>query len=399
MRSLVYHGAKDVRIDDKPKPKIQDKEDVVLKVTATALCGSDLHLYHGVTPGMEPGQTLGHEFMGIVEEAGPAVQEVKVGDRVVIPFNISCGRCWFCNHGYWSQCNRSNPKGEIGGAFGYSQSTGGWEGGQAEYVRVPFANTVASLKVPDSISKDEQVLFLSDILPTGYFGADIANVQPGDDVAVFGAGPVGYFAVMSSFLRGAARVFSIDHLEPRLSKTKSLGAEIINFDNENPVELLKKETNGKGVLCIDAVGFESVGHTSSGAANQSGNSSNNSNSSVGVHDHSKVSNPVYDPPNPIQVLEWMCQVARKYSTLSVPGVYASAYDKFPFGQMWAKELSIKMGQCPVKKYNEALLHLIETGRIDATKIISHTMKLEEAPRAYEIFDKKEDDATKIIFKM
>ncbi len=220
MKSLVYHGAKDVRIDDKPKPHIQDKEDVILKVTSTALCGSDLHLYHGVTPGMEPGQTLGHEFMGIVEEIGSAVHEVKVGDRVVIPFNISCGRCWFCNQGLWSQCNRSNPKGEIGAAFGYSQTTGGYDGGQAEYVRVPFANTVASLKIPDSISKDEQVLFLSDIFPTGYFGADIANVQPGDDVAVFGAGPVGYFAVMSSFLRGAARVFSIDHLDPRLAKTK-----------------------------------------------------------------------------------------------------------------------------------------------------------------------------------
>jgi len=396
MKSLVYHGPMDVRIDDKPKPMIQDKEDIILKVTATAICGSDLHLYHGVTPGMEPGQTLGHEFMGIVEEVGSHVYEIREGDRVVIPFNISCGRCWYCNNGLWSQCNRSNPNGEIGAAFGYSQSTGGYDGGQAEYVRVPFANTVASLKVPDSISKDEQVLFLSDILPTGYFGADIANVQPGDDVAVFGAGPVGYFAVMSSFLRGAARVFSIDHLEPRLSKTKDLGAEIINFDKENPVEILRKETKENGVLCIDAVGFESVGHTPSDGGNS--NNSNISNSS-GVHDHSKVSDPIYEPANPIQVLEWMCQSARKYSTLSVPGAYVSAYDKFPFGQMWNKELSIKMGQCPVKKYNEALLHLIETGRIDATKIISHTMKLEEASKAYEIFDKKEEDATKIIFKL
>jgi S-(hydroxymethyl)glutathione dehydrogenase/alcohol dehydrogenase len=391
MKSLVYHGAKDVRIDDKPKPQIQDNEDIILKITSTALCGSDLHLYHGVTPGMEPGQTMGHEFMGIVEEVGPTVHEVKVGDRVVIPFNISCGRCWFCNQGLWSQCNRSNPKGEIGGAFGYTQLLGGYDGGQAEYVRVPFANTMASLKVPDSISKDEQVLFLSDIFPTGYFGADIANVQPGDDVAVFGAGPVGYFAVLSSFLRGAARVFSIDHLGPRLSKTKELGAEIINFDNENPVEKLKKETNGKGVLCIDAVGFEAVGHTPT--------KGNNNPSNTGVHDHSKVSDPIYEPVNPIQVLDWMCQSARKYSTLSVPGAYSSTYDKFPFGQMWNKELSIKTGQCPVKKYNEALLHLIETGRIDATKIISHTMKLDEAPKAYEIFDKKEEDATKIVFKI
>ena len=184
---------------------------------------------------MEPGQILGHEFMGIVEEAGPEVHEVKVDDKVVIPFVNNCGNCWFCRHGLWSQCDRSNPKGEVGAAFGYTQIMGGYDGGQAEYVRIPFANTVASLKVADSINSDE-VLFLSDILPTRYFGSDMANVQPGDDVAVFGAGPVGYFAVMSSFLRGAARVFSIDHWPKRLEKTKDLGAEIINFDDEDPVE-------------------------------------------------------------------------------------------------------------------------------------------------------------------
>ena len=309
MKSLVYHGAKDIRIDDKPKPRITDREDIILRVTSSAICGSDLHLYHGVTPGMEPGQTLGHEFMGVVEEVGPAVYEIKEGDRVVIPFNISCGRCWFCTRGFWSQCDRSNPKGEVGAAFGYTQLLGGYDGGQAEYVRVPFANTIASLKVPDSISKDEQVLFLSDILPTGYFGADMANVQPGDDVAVFGAGPVGYSAVMSSFLRGAARVFSIDHLDERLSKTKDLGAEIINFDKDNPVEILHTESKGKGVLCIDAVGFEAVGHTPG---------SINKGSSSGIHDHSTVSNPVYEPVNPIQVFEWMYQSARKFSTVSVP---------------------------------------------------------------------------------
>ncbi|MFL6399631.1 MAG: zinc-binding dehydrogenase, partial [Nitrososphaeraceae archaeon] len=231
---------------------------------------------------------------------------------------------------------------------------------------------------------DEEVLFLSDVLPTGYFGADIANVQPGDDVAVFGAGPVGYFAVMSSFLRGAARVFSIDHWSTRLRKTKDLGAEIINFDNEDPVERIKKETNGRGAICIDAVGYEAVGHTSGSESN------------IG-HDHSKVSNPAYEPANPLQIINWICQAARKYSTISIPGVYGSAYDKFPLGQLFQRELQIRMGQCPVKKYNEQLLHLIEVGRIDATKIISHPMKLDEAPKGYEIFDKKED-ATKVVFK-
>jgi len=286
----------------------------------------------------------------------------------------------------WSQCDRSNPKGELGASFGYTQTLGGYHGGQAEYVRVPFANTVAASKVPDSIKTDEQVLFPRDILPTGYFGAIIANVQPGDDVAVFGAGPVGYFATMSSFLRGADRVFSVDHWPTRLRKTKDLGAEVINFDNEDPVEKIKKETIGRGAICIDAVGYEAVGHVGSDGSN------NNKG-----HDHSRVSNPAYEPANPLQVINWMCQTAKKYSTISIPGVYRSAYDKFPLGQSFNRELQIKMGQCTVKKYNEQLLHLIEVGRIDATKIISHPMKLDEAPKAYELFDKKAD-VTKVVFK-
>jgi S-(hydroxymethyl)glutathione dehydrogenase / alcohol dehydrogenase len=391
VKALVYHGPNDVQIDDKPRPNIQSPEDVILRVTSTALCGSDLHLYHGTVQGMEPGQTLGHEFMGVIEDAGPEVHEVKIGDKVVIPFNINCGRCWFCRHELWSQCDRSNPKGELGASFGYTQILGGYDGGQAEYVRVPFANTVAALKVPESIKTDEQVLFLSDIIPTGYFGADIANVQPGDDVAVFGAGPVGYFAVMSSFLREAARVFSVDHWPARLNKTKDLGAEIINFDNEDPVERIKKESNGKGAICIDAVRYEAVGHTANGG-NSSGSTNNNSR-----HDYSRVSNPAYEPANPLQVINWMCQIARKYSTISIPGVYGSAYDQFPLGQLFNRELQIRLGQCPVKKYNEQLLHLIEVGRIDPTPLISHTMNVDEAPKAYEIFDKKEH-ATKIVFK-
>jgi S-(hydroxymethyl)glutathione dehydrogenase / alcohol dehydrogenase len=379
MKALVYHGPMDVRIDDKPKPKIQQQEDIILKVTKTAICGSDLHLYHGSVEGMEPGQTLGHEFMGIVEEVGTEVQEVKQGDRIVLPFNINCGRCWYCRHQLWSQCDRSNPKGEIGAAYGYTQLMGGYDGGQAEFVRVPYANT-GPLKIPDSLA-DEQVLFLSDIMCTGYFGADIANVQPGDDVAVFGAGPVGYFAVMGSFLRGAARVFSIDHWPARLEKTKALGAETINFDEagDDPAKKIKELTKGRGAICIDAVGYEAVGHSGNG------------------HDHKHISNPAYDPPNPLQVITWITQAARKYSTVSIPGVYGSAYDKFPLGQLFQRELQIKMGQCPVKFYNEQLLHLIECGRIDPTPLISHTMKLDEAPKAYEMFNKKEN-VTKVVLR-
>src|SRR5215217_6167659 len=408
MKALVYHGPNDVQLDDKPRPTIQNPDDAILRVTTTALCGSDLHLYHGTVAGMEPGQTLGHEFMGVIEEAGPEVQEVKVGNKV-IPFNIDCGRCWFCRHELWSQCDRSNPKGELGGSFGYTQVLGGYDGGQAEYVRVPFANTVAALKVPDSIKTDEQALFLSDILPTGFFGADIANVQPGDDVAVFGAGPVGYFAVMSSFLRGAARVFSIDHWPMRLNKTKDLGAEIINFDNEDPVDIIKKETNGKGAICIDAVGYEAVGHMAGNVSGGGGNGSrgrggkrsssnnNNTHNNNKGHDHSRVSNPAYELGNPLRVITWMCQTAKKYSTISIPGVYGYAYDQFPLGLLFNRNIQIHMGQCPVKKYNEQLLHLVETGRIDPTKVISHTMKLNDAPKGYEGFDKK-SEIMKIVLK-
>jgi S-(hydroxymethyl)glutathione dehydrogenase / alcohol dehydrogenase len=399
MKSLVWHGPMDVQIDDKPQPIIQHPEDIVLRITSTAICGSDLHLYHGTVPGMMPGQTLGHEFMGIIEEAGPHVTEVKVGDKVVIPFNIGCGQCHWCRNNYWSQCDRANPKaGDLGAAFGFTQLLGGYDGGQAEYVRVPFANAEYSLKVPDYIKTDEQVLFLSDILPTGYFAADMANVRPGDDVVVFGAGPVGYFAVMSSFLRGAARVFSVDHWPMRLDKTKDLGAEIINFDDEDPVDFIKKETGGKGAICIDAVGYEAVGHMAGNVSIREGNNIKIQGTDTNKgHDHSQVSIPAYQPMNPMQVITWMAQIAKKYSTISIPGVYGSAYDQFPLGLLFNRNVSIHTGQCPVKKYTEQLFHLIETKRIDPTKVISHTMDLKDAPAAYENFDKKED-VLKIVLK-
>jgi S-(hydroxymethyl)glutathione dehydrogenase/alcohol dehydrogenase len=364
MKALVYHGPRDVRLDEKPVPKIEEPEDAILRVTTTAICGSDLHLYHGTVPAMEPGQTLGHEFMGIIEEVGPEVHEVEPGDRVVIPFNISCGKCWSCRHRLWSHCDRSNPKGEVGGAFGYTQALGGFDGGQAEYVRVPYANT-GPLKVPDHVS-DEQAIFLSDIFPTGYFGVDIAGVEPGDDVAVFGAGPVGYFAVLSAFLRGAAKVFSVDCIPARLRKTKQLGAEAINFDEQDPVKLIRQATEGRGAICIDAVGYEAV-------------------------------EPRSHKENPVQVLTWISQAARKFSTVSVPGVYMGSFDNFPFGLFFNRELQIRLGQCPVKNYNEMLLHLIKTGRVDPTAIISNVMSLEEGPEAYEAFDKK-DGVTKVILK-
>lgn len=375
MKAVVFHGPKDVRVEEKPMPKIEDSEDIILKVTTTAICGSDLHLYHGNVPGMEPGQTLGHEFMGEVVETGPGVTEVKKGDRVVVPFNISCGKCWYCRHERWSQCDRSNPKGKGGGAFGYTQNLGGYDGGQAEYVRVPFANTEC-LKIPDSVS-DEQAIFLSDIFPTGYFGTDIAEVSPGSDVIVYGAGPVGFFAVMSAFLRGAAMVISVDRISSRLAKTGKLGAFTVNFDEEDPVKVIMRRTNGNGGICIDCVGYEAIGHNHKTAV------------------EAGVSGSAYPNEYPMQVFEWMAETASKFSTLGIPGVYISDYCNFPLGKLFQKEVQVRMGQCPVKNYNEQLLHLIELERIDPTAIISHRMKLDDAPKAYALFDQK-DGCTKVV---
>ncbi len=375
MKALVWEGPYDVRIEERPRPRLKDPEDVLLRVTTTAICGSDLHIYHGAVSGMAPGQVLGHEFMGIVEEAGPEVHEVGVGERVVVPFNISCGRCWFCRHGYWSQCDRSNPRGQGGAAYGYTQKLGGYDGGQAEYVRVPYGNT-GPLKVPDGLA-DEQVLFLSDILCTGYFGVDIAEVRPGDDVVVFGAGPVGYFTVLSAFLKGAGRVWAVDRVPARLKLAEALGAIPINFDTYDPIMLLQEATGGRGAVCIDCVGYEAVGHRTTPQARKQGQA--------------------YPNENPLQVINWITQVARKYSAVGIPGVYQGSFDAFPFGEIFNRELQLHMGQCPVKRYNEQLLKLIVAGRIDPTPVISHVMDLADAPEAYAMFDKK-GDVTKVVLK-
>jgi S-(hydroxymethyl)glutathione dehydrogenase/alcohol dehydrogenase len=376
MRALVYRGPRDVRLEEKPRPKLEAPEDAIVRVTATAICGSDLHLYHGTVPGMEPGQTLGHEFVGVVDEVGPEVHEVKVGDRVAIPFNIDCGRCWYCRNGLWSQCDRSNPNGKVGGAYGYSQELGGYDGGQAEYVRVPYANT-NPLKLPRDVP-DEQAVFLCDVFPTGYFAADIANVMPGDDVVVFGAGPVGYFAALSSLLRGAAQVQVVDHWPRRLEKVAEIGAIPVNFDEEDPVKEVKKATRDAGAVCIDAVGYEAVGHEGHGSHRRSGN-------------------PAYEPNDPAQIFTWIAEVGRKYTTVGIPGVYAAPLAQFPIEKLFQNELQLRMGQCPVKRYNERLLHLIETGRVDPSRLLSHTMRLAEAPDAYALWDQKEE-ATKILLK-
>jgi S-(hydroxymethyl)glutathione dehydrogenase / alcohol dehydrogenase len=378
MKAVVYHGPYDMRVDQKPMPEIRDRDDVIVKVTTTAICGSDLHFYHGAVPAIAPGQIVGHEFMGTVEETGPDVQEIKRGDRVVMPFNISCGRCWYCSRGMWSQCDRSNPNSNEGAAYGYGKQLGGYDGGQAEYVRVRYANT-DPLKIPEGLS-DEDVIFLSDILPTGYFGTELAGVKPGDDVAVFGAGPVGYFAAMSALLKGAAQVISVDNHNARLAKVEKLGAIAVNFDEVDPVEFIMELTRGQGAVCIDAVGYEAQGHHAMPEA------------------ASVIKKPAYPNENPLQVIQWISKAGRKFSSAGIPGVYLGDFNGFPFGELFGREIQIRMGQCPVKRYNELLLHLIEKGRIRPSDLITNRVKLEDAPQAYDMFSKRENGVVKVIMQ-
>src|SRR5690606_16951289 len=320
MKALTWHGKSDIRCESVPDPKIQHPRDAIIKVTACAICGSDLHIYDGVIPEMHSGDIVGHETMGEVVEVGPDAGDLKVGDRVVVPFTISCGECFFCQRGYYSACERSNPdkaKAEKlwgyspAGLFGYSHMLGGYAGGQAEYVRVPFAD-VGPIKVPESLS-DEQVLFLSDILPTGYMAAENCNIQEGDTIAVWGCGPVGLFSIKSALLLGAERVIAIDRFPERLRKARSIGAETVNYESSDVLSLLKEMTGGRGPdACIDAVGMEAHAH-----------------GPVGAYDRAKqVIRLSTGRPN---VLRQAITACRKGGVVSVPGVYGGFIDKLPFG--------------------------------------------------------------------
>ncbi len=390
MKALVWHGKHHVSVDNVPDPTIEQPEDVVLKITTTAICGSDLHLYDGLIQTMESGDILGHEFMGEVVAAGKEVTNVKVGDRVVVPFNIACGHCWFCKQQLFSACDESNPNGELtdklyghpaAGMFGYSHMFGGFMGGQAQYVRVPYANT-GPLQVPSHLP-DEMVLFLSDIFPTGYMAAENAQIKPGDTVAIWGGGPVGLFAAKSAFLMGAEKVITIENIPERINLAQQIGCEVINFDADNDKNLfdqLKEKTNGRGPdSCIDAVGLEAHG-TSPGE----------------IYDWIKMGlRLATDRPN---VLRQAIQACRKGGTVSVPGVYAGFLDKFPFGAAFAKGLTFKMGQTHTQRYMRPLLDHIEKGDIDPTFLITHSLPLDQAPEAYETFKNKQDGCIKVVMK-
>jgi threonine dehydrogenase-like Zn-dependent dehydrogenase len=389
MKALCWYGKHDVRVENVPDPKILNKRDAIIRVRATAICGSDLHLYDGYIPSMMKGDILGHEFMGEVVEVGPECGGLSVGDRVVVPFTIACGNCFYCKQSLWSLCDNSNPNawmaetayGHSGsGLFGYSHMLGGYAGGQAEYVRVPFAD-VGAFKVPDGLS-DEQVLFLTDIFPTGYQAAEQANIRPGDVVAIWGAGPVGQFTVKSAFLLGAERVIVIDHYPERLRMAvESSGAEAINYEDEASVyETLRDLTGGRGPdVCIDAVGLEAHGH------------------GVGaMYDYVKANLwMATDRPN---ALRQAINACRKGGTVSIPGVYGGLLDKFPLGAAFAKGLTMRMGQTHVHRYVRPLLERIERGEVDTTFLITHRARLQDAPEMYSAFKNDQDRCIKVVLK-
>lgn len=382
MKALVFHKPRKVSVDTRPDPTIQNSTDAIVRVTSTAICGSDLHIYNGFIPQKEP-FVLGHEFMGIVEEVGKSVFNLKKGDRVVVPFPISCGACFFCQHDLPGHCEDSNPEkygpeGDVadqkgGGLFGYTDLYGGYDGGQAQFARVPYAD-VGPRIITSSLS-DEEVLFLTDIFPTGYTAIDWAGVKGGETVAVFGCGPVGLMAMKSAWLRGAAQVIGVDILDYRLATAKrTANARVINSKENDPAEVIRSLTQGRGAdVCVDAVGLEA--------------------------DRSlleKLGTIVHMQAGSINAFKAAASAVRRGGVLSVVGVYGMPYDNFPLGQLFDKGLTVKFGQAPVHKYIEELIPLVEEGKIKLNDIISHRLPLDAAPDAYRMFDKKEDDCVKVV---
>jgi threonine dehydrogenase-like Zn-dependent dehydrogenase len=387
MKALCWFGKENVRVRDVPDPRILNPKDAIVEVTSTAICGSDLHLYGGYIPTMQPGDILGHEFMGRIVETGSAVQRVKVGDRVVVPFTIACGQCWFCKRQEWSLCDNTNPNATMcarlfghspSGLFGYSHLTGGYAGGQAEYVRVPFAD-VGCFAVPDALG-DEQVLFLSDILPTGFMAAENGGIEEGDVVAVWGAGPVGQLAIQSAFLLGAHAVVAIDRYPERLAMAARHGAWLVDFDKDDVLPRLLDMTGGRGPdVCIEAVGLEAHGS-----------------SLDALYDKGAVK--VGMETDRAHALRQAIVACRKGGTVSMAGVFGGLVDKIPFGSAFNKGLTLKMGQTHVHRYMSRLLAHIESGELQPADVITHRVPLEDAADAYDLFRKKQDGCIKVVLQ-
>lgn len=388
MRALTWHGKSDIRCESVPDPKIEDSRDAIIKVTACAICGSDLHIFDGVIPSMQHGDIVGHETMGEVVEVGAGNGKLKVGDRVVVPFTIACGECFFCERGYYSGCERSNPNREKAaklwgnspaGLFGYSHLLGGFSGGQAEYMRVPYAD-VGPIKVPDGLT-DEQVLFLSDIFPTGYMAAEFCDIKPGDTIAVWGCGPVGQMAIRSAFLLGAERVIAVDTVPERKALAEAGGALVLDFRTEDIYDRIMELTHGRGAdACIDAVGTEP--DTMSGVD--------------ALVDRVKVA--TFMGTDRLHVLRQAIHCCRNFGTVSVVGVYGGFLDKIPMGSAINRGLTFRMAQTPVQHYLPLLLERIERGDIDPSFVITHRAGLEDGPELYKTFRDKKDGCIKVVLK-
>lgn len=374
MKALVYEGMKNVKVKEVADARLIKPDDILLKVTSTTICGSDLHLYHGMIPNIPKGFILGHETMGIVEEAGAEVRKVKKGDRVVIPFPIACGHCPQCEQENWSQCDQSNAYGEIGAVYGYSNPLGGYDGGQAEYLRVPFAN-VGPVIVPEEL-EDEQALFLTDVLPTAYWGVEAGGVKPGDTVIVLGCGPVGLTAIKWSFFFGAKRVIAVDYIDYRLRHAAGYGAETVHFENyDDTGEYLHELSHGGAEVVLDCVGLD--GKTSNIEKLES---------LLRLQGGSK------------SAIEMAARAIRKCGTVVLIGVYGSRYNLFPLGDFFSRNITLKMGQCPAHRYVEPIMKLIMKKHFDPTDIITHRLSLEQGAEAYRMFDLKEDHCIKVILK-
>lgn len=375
MKAIVYQGIRNIAVEQVADPGLEQDDDIIVKVTSTAICGSDLHLVHGRVPSMYPGYVLGHETMGIVEEKGKNVEHLQKGDRVIVPFPVSCGHCFFCEQEQFSQCDNSNPYGETGGLLGYSKSFGNYAGGQAEYLRVPYAN-VGPVVVPEEL-EDEQVLFLTDILPTSRWGVDLGGVKQDDTVVVLGCGPVGLLTMKWALFQGAQKVIAVDNVDYRLQHAQTYpGVQALNFeDYDNTGAAIKEMTHGGADVVIDCVGMDgkmsAIEKVESALMLQGGSKS---------------------------ALEIASEAVRKCGTVVLLGVYGGRYNMFPLGNFFARNITLKMGQCPAQRYVRPILELIQQKKFDATDIITHRLSLAEGKHAYNIFDKKEENCIKVVLK-
>ncbi len=401
MKAVVWHGIGDIRLDDVREPRLQDPTDVIVRLTASAICGTDLHFIRGTVPGMKPGTILGHEGVGVVEELGRDVRNFSVGDRVVIGSTIACGACSYCRAGYYSQCDKANPNGPSAGTafFGGPADAGGYDGLQAEKARIPFAH-VGMVKLPDEVS-DDQAILLSDIFPTAYFGADMAHIKPGHTVVVFGCGPVGQFAIASAKLMDAGRIFAVDAIPSRLDMARRQGAETINFDEEDPVETLQRLTGGIGPDCaIDAVGVDAYhAHTGPAAKQAKAQEADFQQEVEKIAPEQNIQNGNWIPGNaPSQASEWAVKCLAKAGTLSIIGVYPQTDQFFPIGAAMNKNLRVNMGNCPHRKYIPLLVEKVRNGTIDPVSVLTEREPLTGAIAAYEAFDKRQPGWIKVELK-